>query len=167
MNPSAKLDDLLRPGLDLVVCGTAASSVSAQKGQYYAGPGNRFWAVLEETGLTPYLLRPSDFRSLLQYGIGLTDVVKNQAGMDIDIDFSGYGATLELRLRSFSPRFLCFNGKRAASEALGRKQVTYGMQSDRFGLTSLFVAPSTSAAARRWWNNQLWEQLADCVQSSG
>ena len=165
MNPSAKLDDLLRPGLDLVVCGTAASSVSAQKGQYYAGPGNRFWAVLEETGLTPYLLRPSDFRSLLQYGIGLTDVVKNQAGMDIDIDFSGYGATLELRLRSFSPRFLCFNGKRAASEALGRKQVTYGMQSDEFGPTSLFVAPSTSAAARRWWDTRIWEELADYVRS--
>ena len=167
MDPSAKLDDLLRPGLDLVVCGTAASSVSAERGQYYAGPGNRFWAVLQETGLTPCLLQPSEFRSLLQYGIGLTDVVKDQAGMDIDIDFPGYGAELEHRLKPYSPHFLCFNGKRAASEALGRKQVTYGMQSDRFGVTSLFVAPSTSAAARRWWNNQLWQQLADFVQSSG
>ena len=164
-NPSAKLDDLLRPGLDLVVCGTAASAVSAARGQYYAGPGNRFWSVLEETGLTPCLLQPSEFRSLLQYGIGLTDVVKNQAGMDADIDFSGYGATLELRLRSFSPRFLCFNGKRAASEALGRRQITYGMQSEKFGLTNLFVAPSTSAAARRWWDDRFWEQLADSVRS--
>ncbi len=167
MNPSAKLDDLLRPGLDLVICGTAASSVSAARGQYYAGPGNRFWSVLEETGLTPRLLQPTEFRSLLQYGIGLTDVVKNQAGTDIDIDFSGYGATLEIRPKSFSPRFLCFNGKRAASEALGRKQVTYGMQSDKFGPTSLFVAPSTSAAARRWWDDRPWEQLADFVRSSG
>ena len=167
MNPSAKLEDLLRPGLDLVFCGTAASSVSARRGHYYAGPGNRFWSVLEETGLTPRLLEPSEFRTLLQYGIGLTDVVKNQAGMDIDIDFSGYGAKLELRLRSFSPRFLCFNGKRAASEALGRKQVTYGMQSDKFGLTNLCVVPSTSAAARRWWDGRFWEQLADVVRSSG
>ena len=165
MNPSPKLIDLLRPGLDLVVCGSAASSVSAAKGQYYAGPGNRFWSVLEETGLTPYLLQPSEFRSLLQYGIGLTDVVKNQAGMDNDIDFSGCGATLELRLKSFSPRILCFNGKRAASEALGRKQVTYGMQSDEFGPTSLFVAPSTSAAARRWWDTRFWEELADFVRT--
>jgi TDG/mug DNA glycosylase family protein len=165
VNPGAKLDDLLRPGLDLVVCGSAASSVSAQKGQYYAGPGNRFWSVLAETGLTPYLLQPPEFPNLLQYGIGLTDVVKNQSGMDIDIDFSGYGATLELRLKSFSPRFLCFNGKRAASEALGRKQVCYGMQSEKFGLTSLFVAPSTSAAARRWWDTRYWEELADLVRA--
>ncbi len=165
MNPGAKLEDLLRPGLDLVVCGSAASSVSAEKGHYYAGPGNRFWSVLEETGLTPCLLHPSEFRSLLQYGIGLTDVVKDQAGMDIDIDFPGYGAELEHRLKPYSPRFLCFNGKRAASEALGRRQVTYGMQSDTFGPTSLFVAPSTSAAARRWWDTRFWAELADFVRS--
>ena len=60
MNPSAKLEDLLKPGLDLVVCGTAASSISAERGQYYAGPGNRFWSVLEETGLTPRRLQPSE-----------------------------------------------------------------------------------------------------------
>ena len=87
--------------------------------------------------------------------------------MDIDIHFPGHGAELEHRLKPYSPRFLCFNGKKAASEALGRKQVTYGVQPDRFGLTSLFVAPSTSAAARRWWNSELWQQLADFVQSSG
>ena len=31
------LPDLLRPGLRLVVCGTAAGAVSAAKGAYYAG----------------------------------------------------------------------------------------------------------------------------------
>ena len=74
MDPNTKLEDLLSPGLDLVVCGTAASPVSAERGQYYAGPGNRFWSVLEETGLTPRRLQPSEYRSLLELGIGLTDV---------------------------------------------------------------------------------------------
>ena len=161
-----KLEDLLRPGLDLVICGTAASSVSAEKGHYYAGPGNRFWSVLEETGLTPHLLQASEYRSLLEHGIGLTDVVKNQAGVDFDIDFTGHGATLERRLRHQSPSFLCFNGKRAASEALGRDPVSYGLQSDTFGSTRLFVAPSTSAAARRWWEVGPWQQLAELVRNS-
>ncbi len=160
------LEDLLSPGLDLVVCGTAASSVSAERGQYYAGPGNRFWSVLEETGLTPRCLQPSEYRSLLEHGIGLTDVVKNQAGVDNDINFPGHGATLEPRLRPHSPRFLCFNGKRAALEALGLIRVSYGLHSNTFGSTRLFVAPSTSAAARRWWDTRLWQQLADLVQSS-
>lgn len=165
VNPDPKLEDLLRPGLDLVICGTAASAVSAERGHYYAGPGNRFWSVLEETGLTPSLLRPSEYGRLLEHGIGLTDVVKNQSGMDIGIDFLGHGTTLEHRLEPFSPRILCFNGKRAASEALGRKRVSYGLRSNTFGSTRLFVAPSTSAAARRWWDFRLWQQLADLVLS--
>ncbi len=162
----AKLEDLLTPGLDLVVCGTAASSVSAERGQYYAGPGNRFWSVLEETGLTPRRLQPSEYRSLLEHGIGLTDVVKNQAGVDNGIKFSGQGATLEPRLRPYSPRLLCFNGKRASLEALGLNRVSYGLQSETFGSTRLFVAPSTSAAARRWWDIRLWQQVADLVRFS-
>ncbi len=37
------LPDVLAPGLALVVCGSAAGTVSARVGAYYAGPGNRFW----------------------------------------------------------------------------------------------------------------------------
>lgn len=158
------LDDVLHADLKLVICGTAASSVSAARHQYYAGPGNRFWEVLAATGLTPRLLEPSEYRDLIKYGIGLTDVVKDQAGMDSDIRFAGHGLTLEERLRPYAPRVLCFNGKRAAREALSQKRVTYGLQSRAFGVTRLFVAPSTSAAARRWWNTEIWEELAELVQ---
>ena len=101
----------------------------------------------------------------MEHGIGLTDVVKDQAGMDIEIDFPEPGVRVEHRLRPHSPRFLCFNGKMAASEALGRQRVSYGIQSNVFGSTRLFVAPSTSAAARRWWDIGFWQQLADLVRS--
>lgn len=36
------LPDLLRPGLRVVFCGTAAGAASALSGAYYAGRGNRF-----------------------------------------------------------------------------------------------------------------------------
>ncbi len=162
----AKLDDVLRSGLDLVICGTAASSVSAERGQYYAGPGNRFWTNLRDVGLTQRLLEPSEFRCLLDHGIGLTDVVKDQAGMDWAIDFAGWGALLRTRLEPYSPSYLCFNGKRAASEALGATRIRYGLQTASFGGTRLFVAPSTSAAARRWWDPGIWEELAELVRSA-
>jgi len=158
-----KLEDVLTTGLDLVICGTAASSVSAQRGQYYAGPGNRFWTILWETGLTDRLLEPPQYGSLLDYGIGLTDVVKDQEGMDSDIHFGGFGALLRQRLEAYSPRYLCFNGKRAALEALGRKRIHYGLQADSFGPTHLFVAPSTSSAAKRWWDGDVWIELAALV----
>jgi TDG/mug DNA glycosylase family protein len=76
-------DDLLRPGLRLVICGTAAGETSAKLGAYYARPGNKFWRVLHEVGLTPdRALFPSEFRELLTYGIGLTDLAKGVSGMD-------------------------------------------------------------------------------------
>jgi len=55
------LPDVLRPGLRLVICGSAASAVSAARGAYYAGPGNKFWRILAETGLTPHQLEPARF----------------------------------------------------------------------------------------------------------
>lgn len=162
--PGAKLPDLLRPGLDLVICGTAASSESAHRGQYYAGPGNRFWAVLYETGLTERLLDPSEFGLLPKYGIGLTDIVKGQAGGDHEIDFGRNGSLIKARLAPYAPRYLCFNGKRAAREALGVKKVGYGLREETFGPTRLFVATSTSAMAKRWWDAGVWEELARLVR---
>ena len=164
MKDRPKLPELLRFGLDLVICGTAASSASAERGQYYAGPGNRFWSVLAETKLTPRLLDPSEFRLLLDYGVGLTDIVKDQAGVDAKIEFGDWGSQLARRLAPCEPLYLCFNGKRAAREALGGKKVDYGLQAESFGPTRLFVAPSTSAAARRWWDGAVWEELAELVR---
>ena len=162
-----KLPELLRPDLDLVICGTAASSESARRGAYYAGPGNRFWSVVHEAGLTDRLLEPAEFRSLFDYGIGLTDIVKDQDGMDSEIEFKESGTLLEERLAPYAPRYLCFNGKRAAQEALAMRNVAYGRQDRSFGPTRLFVAPSTSAAARRWWDGEVWEELARIICSAG
>ena len=37
------LEDVLAHGLSLVICGMAAGPVSAARGEYYAGPSNKFW----------------------------------------------------------------------------------------------------------------------------
>ena len=47
------LPDLIKPGLRIVFCGTAAGNVSAARGAYYAHPQNRFWSALHAFGLTP------------------------------------------------------------------------------------------------------------------
>ena len=40
------LQDVLKPKLDIVFCGSAVGAVSAVKQAYYAGPGNKFYAIL-------------------------------------------------------------------------------------------------------------------------
>jgi len=160
------LDDILAPGLSVVFCGTAASARSAAVMQYYAGRGNKFWRILHQTGLTPRLLAPSEYRSLPEFGIGLTDIAKGQSGSDKDIVFDARGAeSVRAKVMRFQPRFLCFNGKRAAQEFLRRKDVHYGRRSERVGATALHVLPSTAGSASGFWGDQRWHEFAQMVRA--
>ena len=160
------LEDLLAEDLALVVCGSAAGRRSAELKQYYAGPGNKFWRTLARTGLTPRPLSPPEWRLLLDFGIGLTDLVKQQSGGDREIDFRRAGAAeLERKIARLRPGFLCFNGKRAASEYLGRRQVAFGLQPERIADTRIFIAPSTSGAANGSWDPARWDELAALVRA--
>lgn len=137
------LSDLLCENLKLVICGTAAGNASAQLKQYYAKPGNKFWGTLFQTGLTPVLMTPADYPRLLDYEIGLTDLVKNKAGMDKVLQESDFGSSdLVQKIWQYQPRYLCFNGKRAAEEFF-QGSVEYGLQTVTIGKTKFFVAPST------------------------
>jgi ribosomal-protein-alanine N-acetyltransferase len=161
------LDDLLREGLKLVVCGSAAGRRSAQLGQYYAGPGNKFWRTLARVGLTPRLFAPGEAGLLPDLGIGLTDLVKDQSGPDSGIEFGRESrALLRRKMEKYQPDILCFNGKRAAGEFLGAATVRYGLQQATIGATRLFVAPSTSAAANGSWDPAWWQALADLLRST-
>ena len=155
------LPDLLDRGLDLVICGTGVGTRSAVVGQYYAGAGNRFWRTLAEVGLTPERLAPDHYERLLSFGIGLTDLVKGDAGGDRTLRFARADVLmLRSKLMLYQPWYFCFNGKRAAREFLGNPNVGYGVQQTRFGRTVLFVAPSTSAAANGSWDLSVWQDLA-------
>jgi len=157
------LPDVLAPGLLVVFCGTAVSAASARRRAYYAGPGNAFWPTLFEVGLTPRLLMSDEYQRLPEYGLGLTDLAKRVSGSDdilSDRDFDRGG--LEARIRHYAPAILAFTGKRAAEEYL-RHPVRYGRISDMIGRTRLFVLPSPSGAARRFWDKGPWQELARMV----
>lgn len=155
------LDDLLRPGLRLVICGTAASRRSAEIGAYYAGPGNKFWRTLQAVGLTPTLLTPTDWRMLDRYGIGFTDLAKRHSGMDKDLPAGSFDAARVLAaIEAHRPRIVAFNGKTAAQVFLGRKIADYGRQTERIGETAIWALPSTSGAASGAWAIAPWQALA-------
>jgi len=155
------LPDVLEPGLRVVFCGTAVGATSARVRAYYAGPGNQFWRVLVKVGLTPRVLSPHEFWELPKCGIGLTDLAKQTSGSDADVSASEFDvdATRE-KIEMFAPKALAFNGKRAA-EVFFSSAVEYGRQGQSTGGTAVFVLPSTSAAARGYWDESRWEELAD------
>jgi double-stranded uracil-DNA glycosylase len=163
------LHDLLAPSLQVVLCGTAASTVSAKASAYYANPQNKFWRILHETGLTPERLQPHRFRELLQHGIGLTDLVKTHSGMDHQVR-SGFGADARARLRAsilkYAPGFLAFTSKTAGENFLGGKRA-YGEQPEMLAGTRIWILPSTSGAANGAWRPEIWHAFADRVRAGG
>ncbi len=160
--PSYILPDELRSNLDVVFCGTAASAKSAAVRAYYAGPGNRFWQTLHDIGLTPRMLHPHEFKDATAFGIGFTDLAKYTSGQDSGLkprDFDS--ATLRAKIERFAPKAIAFNGKKAGSVFLGLGSPGYGLQPESISETAVFVLPSTSAAAKRYWEIRYWQGLTE------
>ncbi len=160
------LPDVLEPNLNIVFCGTAAGDASARKRAYYAGPGNRFWKILSDVGLTPgATLEPRGFRSALKFGFGFTDLAKHTSGQDASLKKTDFDVeSLREKIECYLPRVLAFNGKKAASVFLGVKSPKYGLQEETVGGTAIFVLPSTSAAAKKFWDIRYWRELASFVR---
>lgn len=160
------LPDVLRPGLRLVFCGTAAGKRSAAEQAYYAHPGNLFWRALFEAGLTPRLLNPAEFPQLPDYGIGLTDLAKRHSGNDSELPPDAFDVpALIAKIERHTPALLAFTSKNAARAALGHA-VDYGLQAETIGTTGLFVLPSPSGQARGHWSLPPWLALADLYRAS-
>jgi len=159
------LPDRLAHGLNVVFCGTAASRVSGLRGHYYAGPGNRFWPLLFETGLTTRLFAPEDDDLLLGLGIGLTDLAKGVSGMDRDIPKSAYmPARLAQLVVSLRPKRLAFTSLTAAKIALGSRHPAGRTDAATFPGLAIWVLPSPSGAARATFDVAPWNDLANHIR---
>lgn len=157
------LPDLLRHGLDLVLCGTAPSITSAKARAYYAHPQNKFWRILHDTGLTGVRIAPADYASLWQWNVGLTDIAKFAFGSDKDLRRTDFDpAALRAKIEKFRPRHLAFTSKKSA-EVFFATNVVYGPQREPLDETEVWVLPSTSPAANWCWDPAPWHALAKAV----
>ncbi len=100
------LPPLLAQALDAVFVGTEPGDESVRLGCYYANRSNRFYQHLCDTGFTPGVLLPTQFRDLLSHGIGLDDVYHSPAA-------------LRHRLLAVAPRAVCFNSRDALARFVG------------------------------------------------
>jgi len=154
------LPDVLTEQMKIVFCGI---TTTALEGVYYTSPGDKFWTTLHKVGLTPVILEARDYLSLATFGLGVTDLTRNvpclggRAVPEFDCD------SLREKIARFSPQILCFNGKKAAKIYFSNRNIDYGWQQEAIGNTKIFVAPSTSGSAGRYWDEKWWFVLADNV----
>lgn len=118
--------------------------------------------------MTPRRFAPEEFGGLGAHGIGLTDLAKEVSGADATLgrDADDPGA-LRAKIERFRPRALAFNGKRPArifmAATFDLDATVFGRQPRDLGATAIFVLPSTSGAARRYWDISHWQALAEFI----
>jgi TDG/mug DNA glycosylase family protein len=160
------LPDVLKPGLRIVFCGTAAGTVSAARGAYYAHPQNKFWRTLADVGLTPRLLAPGEFLELPKFGLGLTDIAKTVSGMDRELPNGALGRAackaMADKIVRARPAILAFTSLTAGRRYLGH-DASFGEQSEMIGATRLWLLPSPSPTANWNWEIDWWRALAQAA----
>jgi TDG/mug DNA glycosylase family protein len=122
---------------------------SAQIGHHFAGYSNRFWKLLYDSGLVPEPLRPEDDDRLLEWGLGITNIVARPTpGMDTlkPAEFVTGLAILRRKVRRFEPHVVAFVGVTIYRTVIGRRSapVTCGPQPERFEGAEAFVLPNPS-----------------------
>jgi double-stranded uracil-DNA glycosylase len=105
--------DLLRPGLKLLFCGYNPSLTSGHTGYHYAHPGNRFWRVLYAAGITDRLYAPEEDTSLLDRGIGFTNLCPRPTRRADELtreEIRAGAHDLGDKLERYAPRAVAYTG---------------------------------------------------------
>ncbi|MDQ5817252.1 MAG: G/U mismatch-specific DNA glycosylase [Actinomycetota bacterium] len=152
--------DLLRPGLELVFCGYNPSLTSGLSGHHYAHPGNRFWRILSASGITDRLYEPQDDESLLELGIGFTNLCSRPTRRADELtreEIRSGALTLRRKLEQFRPRAVAYTGIGVYKWFRATSKATWGVQESSAvpGVTDV-VVPSPSGL-----NRMRFEELVD------
>lgn len=151
MKKSKTLSDYLQPDLDVVFVGINPSLTAAYKGRYYAGPGNHFYKLLHASELVPKFVSFEEDNKLLEYDIGLTNIVDRATRSSADLNAKEIKLGCDIvaeKLKKFKPKLAVFNGKciyQIFAQQFGKTKFNFGLQNEKIGDTALWVVPSSSA----------------------
>jgi TDG/mug DNA glycosylase family protein len=138
------LPDYLRKGMKMILVGTNPGDRAARVGHYYAGRTNPFWPLMYESGVIPEPLGYEDDRRMLEFGIGMTDLVKRPTREVEEIqreEFAEGRVLLAQKLEEMRPRVIAFNGKLVYEKFSGRP-CKLGLQKEKLYGAQVFVLPA-------------------------
>ena len=108
-----RLTDRIEPGVRVLLVGINPGVRSAETGHHFAGPSNRFWKLLYESGLVPEPITYEDDARLPEWGLGMTNLVARPSpGID-DLRPSDYldgWKVLEGKIARYRPEIVAFVG---------------------------------------------------------
>ncbi|MGR6542224.1 mismatch-specific DNA-glycosylase [Paenibacillus tundrae] len=163
------IPDHVEPGLSILFIGFNPSITSGETGHHYAYKGNRFWRILERSGLTPRLYQTEEDGELLKLGYGFTNIVARPTKGIEDITREEYAEGREIlkqKLEQYRPDIACFVGKGVYTQYSKRTKVEWGFQDDPIvPEIHEFVAPSSSGLVRMSMDEivGIYTQLSDFI----
>jgi TDG/mug DNA glycosylase family protein len=162
--------DIMRPGLRVVFCGINPGLESGRLAQHFARPGNRFWKALHGSGFTDRLLTPAEQWTLLDYGLGITNIVARPSRAASDItpaELRKGAAGLEERIAVARPAWLAVLGVQAYRHAFRRPRAMIGRQDERIAASGLWVLPNPSGLQARYQLPELISLFAELRRAAG
>ncbi|NMP22081.1 mismatch-specific DNA-glycosylase [Sulfobacillus sp. DSM 109850] len=122
--------------LDVLFVGYNPGMRSEETGHHFAGPGNLFWALLADSGLTGQRLTFEQDRELLFWRIGIVNLVDRPTPGTADLDpielLQG-GLRCRARVDQLRPKVVAFLGKeifRYYRQMSKSAPITWGIQPD-------------------------------------
>ncbi|MBT8112367.1 MAG: mismatch-specific DNA-glycosylase [Gammaproteobacteria bacterium] len=151
------LKDYLDFDLKILSIGLNPSTISVERGYYFANPRNRFWKALNASGLLQEEFIPSmqaQEKIFTDYKIGFTDVVKRHSSMGKDlraVDYKKWAPILKAEIVKYQPKICWFHGKIAMQNYLKytgskNKNIDWGLQDFKINTSTIFVTPNPSPA---------------------
>lgn len=137
----------------VLLIGINPGVMSATTGHHFAGPTNRFWRLLYESGIVPEPVTHEDDDRLPMWGIGMTNLIARPSpGIDVlkPQEYVEGWKILERKIARFRPAIVAFVGVtmyRALWRVLGHTEpprITPGFQTATVHGARLFVLPNPS-----------------------
>jgi TDG/mug DNA glycosylase family protein len=139
------LPDHLRKGMKLVIIGCNPTESGVRVGHYYSGRDNEFWPLLYKGGVIPEPFDYHDDKRVIEFAIGLTDLVKKPTKTPDELtreDYAEGRIVLSQKLEEFAPRVIAFNG-RNVYEQFAQRKCKYGVQKELLYGARVYVLPQT------------------------
>jgi double-stranded uracil-DNA glycosylase len=154
------LPDIIAGSLDVLFCGINPGMKAAATGHHFAGRNNRFWRVIHLAGFTPVEISPWEDHAILQYGCGVTSVVRRPTARADQLspqEFISAAAEFEQKIARHAPRVVAFLGKAAYCALSGQRDVAWGLQPNRMQGACVWVLPNPSGRNRAFSLDKLVE----------
>jgi TDG/mug DNA glycosylase family protein len=150
--------------LDVVFVGINLGLWSGAVGHHFARPGNRFWKALHLSGFTDRLLAPDEDGSLLEWRLGVTNLVARTTATADELsteELRDGARRLGQRLRPLRPRVIAILGVGAYRKGFRRPRATVGPQDERLGGSRLWLLPNPSGRTAAYQLDDLVQRFAE------